>query len=154
MQIQRIQTLFLLCAVALLAAFIFTPFGYSEVITGGSADDILTETAGWYPKAYTGLWLPAALAAVIAFVSIFLFNRLKTQVLAVRISMAMTVVTVGAVCYFLTAGADIITPEGTSTGIRCGWGCALLVVAFVIEWMAVRRIQADARLLRDMDRVR
>ncbi len=151
MQIQRIQSLFLLCAFAIMTVFIFVPFGFSIISVDGTENVM----EAWYPKKSIGLWLPAALAALLSLIAIFLFNNLSLQKLIVRLSIILTLVTIGVTIYFLASGTYVTIPETvTASDMKWGGGGLLLLAGLIADCMALSRISADARLLRDMDRLR
>lgn len=150
MQIQRIQTVFLLCVVALLTVFIFTPFGYTLLTIDG--EELAVEA--WYPRQSLGLTLPAAIGALDALVSIFMFRNFTIQKLLVKFSILLTLVAVGVTVYFLVAGTFVEIPDIVPSGIKWGGGGLLLLAALIAEFQALSHIRSDERILRDMDRLR
>lgn len=150
MQIQRVQSLYLLLAFVLLTVFIFIPFGYS-LLTVDGADRVVE---AWYPYQSLGLVLPVAAAAVLSLAAIFLYNNVTAQKGLIWVSVALTVATAGVTIYFLVAGFMVLSDVEAALTHRWGGGGLLLLAAVISQAMAVSRINADQRLLRDYDRLR
>lgn len=133
--IQRVQTLYLLAAIAFLVVFCLVPFGYS-----------LSATTSECMMAFGSICviLPAGISALLSLVAIFLYRSLDSQKSAVIVAMVFAVVTscAGLVTVYFTEGASL------------GWGLALPLIAAVSLIAAWRGIRADQRLLRSYDRLR
>lgn len=133
--IQRVQTLYLLAAIAFLVVFCLVPFGYS-----------LSATTSECMMAFGSIYviLPAGISALLSLVAIFLYRRLDCQMSAVIVAMVFTVVTscAGLVTVYSTEGASL------------GWGLALPLIAAVALIAAWLGIKADRSLLRSYDRLR
>ncbi|MDE7411041.1 MAG: DUF4293 domain-containing protein [Paramuribaculum sp.] len=149
MVIQRIQTLFLLIATALLIVFIFVPFGYWNIVDAGVEMGLSPLRA----SAQTGLLIPLCVAALLSFVAIFLFKKSALQKGLVVLSIIATLVTVAMVIYLLTAG---YVDTDSNIVLTAQWGCGGLipVAAIIMEIAAYRGISADQKLLRSYDRLR
>lgn len=130
--IQRIQTIYLLLAAVVCAAFIFTPFALS-----GST---LLQTLN-----FLALIILSGVVALISLGNIFLFKNRKLQITLCRLALLVIVALIGTgVYYALTiAGQDL--PQ---------YGAALPVVSAVFEFLAMRGVQSDEKLIRSMDRLR
>lgn len=150
MVIQRFQTLFLLVAALLMAAFIFMPFGYS-VITEGSTERIVED---WTAYQYLGLVIPAGVCALLLLVDIFLFKQMTLQKTLAWVGMALTLACIGVTVYILSSGMTDITPGVEIINTRWGGGGLLLVAAALSIGLAISRISADQRILRNADRLR
>ena len=138
MQIQRIQTLWLLAALGCMVAFIVLPFGYLSI------DNAVAALRSYD---FLGLIIPAGLAALFLLVSIFSFKAPATQRSIVLLSLMMTLVSVGITVYLLCDRA-------TQGVIEWAWPTAFLAAAFVAELLAVAGINHDIKLLRSYDRLR
>lgn len=148
--IQRIQTLYLLIATALMSVAIFTPVarffdGAQEYTLTAFA---LKDTAGAVaqPALYMGILL--ALAGVLPFIVIFLF---KNRQLQIRLCAAEIVLLVGslavmAIYYYLSARLFDVA------SIKIAIVMPLLAIVFVA--LAIRSIFRDEVLVRSLDRIR
>lgn len=139
MQIQRIQTLWLILALASMVAFIAMPFGTLDVPGVG--------VTPLRPYDFTGLIIPAGLAALFMLLAIAGFKNLSTQRSETVLALMMTLVTVGIAVYVLCDRATIGV-------IEWGWSPALLAVALVLCVLAIFGINHDMKLLRSYDRLR
>lgn len=152
--IQRIQTLYLLIATALMAVTIFTPMaqffdGTQEyTLTAFALKDAAGVTA--QPTIYMGILL--ALAGVLPFIVIFLF---KNRQLQIRLCAAEIVLLVGSlvvmgIYYYLSARLfDSVNGLGN---LKLGVIMPLLSIVFVV--LATRAIFRDEVLVRSLDRIR
>lgn len=152
--IQRIQTLYLLIATALMAVTIFTPMaqffdGTQEyTLTVFALKDAAGVTA--QPTIYMGILL--ALAGVLPFIVIFLF---KNRQLQIRLCAAEIVLLVGSlvvmgIYYYLSARLfDSVNGLGN---LKLGVIMPLLSIVFVA--LATRAIFRDEVLVRSLDRIR
>ncbi len=152
--IQRIQTLYLLIATALMAVATFTPIakffdGVQEyVLTAFALKDAAGATA--QPAIYMGILL--ALAGLLPFIVIFLY---KNRQLQIRLCAAEVVLLVGAqivmgIYYYLSMrlfeGVDGLG------SIKIGAIMPLIAIVFVV--LAIRAIFRDEVLVRSLDRIR
>lgn len=148
--IQRIQTLWLLAAVAAVAASFALPFmqapdGDPARTVSALADGTLTPTDN------PGLLGLSVLGAITALAAIFLF---KNRPLQGRLAMA------GAGIGVLLLGLAILAinmaraemPQQANASI--GGGIALPALYGLFCWLAARAIRRDEALVRSMDRLR
>lgn len=142
MQIQRIQSVFLLLAFALMVVFIFVPFGFLTLTEG--ATQVLVDLKA---VSMVGVLLPAGIGAVLYLLDIFLFNNLKLQKTVLIFAIMMTVVTAGIVCY-------VNFDHATQGTLHWGGGGLLLVAVLIAAFMANGAIRRDEKLLRSYDRLR
>lgn len=150
MVIQRVQTLYLILAIIMVAVFFFVPFGYmpvNDVADGQSALLALKATE------YTGLVVPLVVALVLIAVSVFMYRKLALQKLMIVISSLIITAAVGVVIYILVAGVVDPQPE-VAVSVKFGGGGLLLVGAVIALMAAHRAINNDQRLLRSYDRLR
>lgn len=134
--IQRIQTLLLILAVALNIGFIFTPL---------QAHAFADPTA-WISS---GLLAGLLIASVISLYSIFLFKDRKKQVLWVTRAMIFQIIAIGfaaGIMFTLGGIGNYLWDEGLSL--------LLIILALVLQYLAVHYIKKDENLVKSMDRIR
>lgn len=153
--IQRIQTIYLLLAVALMATTLLVPLAWF----GGESGEFelyafALQTAqgdAVQPTVYMGVVL--ALACALPFVTIFLYKR---RLLQFRLCVAELALLVGSaiiegVYYFLSwrvFSDQAFHTQGFKPAI------ALPIVCLVLVWLAARAIFRDEMLVRAADRIR
>ena len=148
--IQRIQTLFLLLAIAFTVAFFFVPFGYAPVV------DEVTHTGILQPlKAadFVGLIVPSAVSVILMLVAIFLFKHYPMQKLFTILSALSVVATIGVVIYAVVSPYMDSNPDVTIATVWGGGGL-FLVGALIADLAAYHYISKDQRLIRSYDRIR
>lgn len=112
MQIQRIQSLWLILALGCMVAFIVLPFG-SIVLPEG-------EVALLRSFDFLGLIIPAGLAALLLLIGLFSFKNLATQRSETVLALLMELVAVGITVYILCDNA-------TQGVIEWGWPTAFQI---------------------------
>lgn len=145
MQIQRIQSIYLLLAAILTGVFLFVPFG-SLTMTEVTENAVAEIFVALKPFQFIGLAVPAAVAAIMLFIDIFLYNNFRLQKTVLLISMMMLVVSMGLVIY-------INCGQATQGTLHWGGGGLLLVAALIGSIAAWVAIHHDERLLRSADRL-
>lgn len=152
--IQRIQTLYLLAVVALMAITLFAPIA---VFTVGDVDFTLRafSLAGG-GESQTTLWMGIilAIATVLPLATIFMF---KNRQLQVRLCAAEMVLLLGAVAfiaiYYWLSSSNAF--EGVEIGVRrFGWAAPMPLIAMLFNYLAGRAIFKDEILVRSLDRIR
>lgn len=151
--IQRIQTIYLLAIAALMATAVFTPLAY--FVAG--ADEYLLyafslkggETT--FSTLYMGIVV--ALAAIIPFVTIFLY---KNRMLQIRLCAVELVLLVGSVIfmaiYYYLGGRMFSQLEFNTQGFRIA--IIFPVVSLILDYLAMRAIFHDEMLVRSLNRIR
>lgn len=151
--IQRIQTLYLLAIAAMMATAVFTPLAY--FVAG--ADEYLLyafslkggETT--FSTLYMGIVV--ALAAIIPFVTIFLY---KNRMLQIRLCAVELVLLVGSVIfmaiYYYLGGRMFSQLEFNTQGFRIA--IIFPVVSLILDYLAMRAIFHDEMLVRSLNRIR
>lgn len=134
--IQRIQTVFLLCAALLNLGAFFTPV-YSRAVED--------------PQMWIGIGLALALtiAMVITVVSIFLYKKRRKQIQIVKIATLFEIIGFGfcvGILFSLGGIGTYLWDEALGTG--------LVLIALFLQLLAVRFIDKDEKLVRSMDRIR
>ncbi|GAB5534232.1 MAG: DUF4293 family protein [Rubricoccaceae bacterium] len=134
--IQRLQTLYLAVAAALLVLFVALASSWAVA---------LPETLAWLAPVTTGL---AILTAIVALISLALFKNRKQQSTMVLAAQWLDLLLVVAVLVGLYMGSQAADPTGR-------YLVALApVVAYVLLRMARQRITKDIELVKSMDRLR
>ena len=151
--IQRIQTIYLFLAAALMAAFAFLPL----VTLFTPANPVLFYTYGFcepgtaHQLASTWpLLIVTALAVLLPFINIFLFRNRPLQMRVCRFVSLMLL------AVYAVFGVYVYNMSGVWHVESIHWGAALTMpaVALVLNEIAFRRIRADERLVRSADRLR
>ncbi|MDL2320157.1 DUF4293 domain-containing protein [Alistipes sp. OttesenSCG-928-B03] len=154
--IQRIQTLYLLLAAVFVGLMFAMPIatfsaGGSEMaLTAFSVTDTTTPEAPVtvYNTLYLGILL--AVAALVPFITIFLFKR---RLLQFRLCFAEIVLLLGSIgfeIYYISFVKSTIDAVIWKIGISASF--PLVALIFVI--LALRAIARDERLVRSLDRIR
>jgi len=149
---QRIQTVFLgITIIALLISLIM------PVWQGQSADGavVLTPFYLLLQKDQFTYW-PYSLTAVLVVAGITLslieIRRYDNRILQMKLGALNTLILAGAmVC---VAVYTMKLAEQYPTGSKNGMGMYLIFVAVLCNWLAVRFIRKDERLVKDSDRLR
>lgn len=135
MVIQRIQTLYLLVAVAAITVTFFFPIGF---IPG--EDQIQSVCVCAYPW-YMGFTIAAD---ALLLLSVFLYKALNVQIKTTLVGGLMVA---ASVIWLFFIGAGI-------AGEINWFNLALLIFSDVLAFLALRAMQKDNRLLRSYDRLR
>lgn len=143
--LQRIQTVYLLIVAGLMTALCFTPMA---TYAADGAEGVFVAFDFW--------WIGAlfALAALLAFVVVWLY---KNRMLQVRLLCAEMVLLVGAQIFSLWYAIGFTNNvkalgEITMTSIKTS--TFFPVVCLILVWLAIRGILKDERLVRSLDRIR
>ncbi|HOK38807.1 MAG: DUF4293 domain-containing protein [Bacteroidales bacterium] len=152
--IQRIQTVFLLLALAATLSFFFFPFGY--IITK-DASQIEVYTTGMQfngEKIHSDysllpLFIMIIIINLVTFISIFLYKRRMLQIRLNIFNLILQLGSIGVSFYFLTnAAGKFGTDYSTSILI------ILPAVAFIFTFLAIRAIARDEALVQSLNRLR
>ncbi|WP_329905239.1 DUF4293 domain-containing protein [Porphyromonas pogonae] len=150
---QRVQTLWLLLAGALMTLLLFFPIALFIDPTGTGyvldAIGIHNSASGQIVQSTWALFVLDAIIVLLSFVTIFLY---KKRVLQIRISIFNILVIIGYIIY-----AGIISYRFTqaiqgSFGIK--FWLAIPIISIVSLYLAVRNIGADEALVRASNRLR
>lgn len=144
MQIQRIQTVYLLIATVLMAVFVFVPFGAFH-FTSEQAEEFAVIDMLTYKE--FGVLVPAALSAILLLIDIFMYRNLPRQRTVLLVSVLLTLCTALVVCFTLFKGLEGYEPSFS-------WWDLLVVVAFIFEILAMKGINHDQKLLASYNRIR
>ncbi len=139
MQIQRIQSLFLLLAVVLMCIFCLTPYATHTAADGTATSVFMKDTPV--------LLVVNACIAVRLFLNIVMYNNLCRQMRLTLLSIVLLAGSAVACGFVVTVGMP---------GSRLVWtgGVLLLLVALVLAVFAYRGMSRDKHKLASYDRLR
>ena len=151
--IQRIQTLYLLLATAMMSLTLFLPlativYGGNELILKAFSLNGLEGVEGTLPV-YLGAFLAVTTALLLAIIFIY-----KKRLVQIRLCVSAIVLLLGSAtliglyCYRL---CDILTGDIVFT---LGFASLMPVVAIILVILAIRGIARDEALVRSLDRIR
>lgn len=140
--IQRIQTLYLFFSLLCLSLLFVFP------LWAGNSTSGMNEIG-----ANTHLLLaPVVLIMMLVnLVSIFLFKKRKVQMIICRTTILLNVIFLGLAFLFVHQEQNLFDAQ-TLKSFKPGLAFPFLSIAFTI--MAIQKIKADEKLVRDMDRLR
>ncbi|MDE7154266.1 MAG: DUF4293 domain-containing protein [Muribaculaceae bacterium] len=138
MQIQRVQTVYLIICVILLAFFCFSALG--SVTVEETITNIMV-------KDYPVLLIVGSVTALLLTINIFLFKNLQLQKRVTLISMLL-IATLAAATLFII--------YGTVPGAQIMWvgGVLILIASLLFAILAYSGMKKDEKKLRDSDRIR
>lgn len=139
MQIQRIQTLFLLIAAILVGVFCCVPFA--------SIDTAEVANRAVYAKDAPVLLVCNIAVAAILLIVIFMYRNLRQQMRVTLLSIVLLCASIVTSGFIIYVGFDNAAP------VLFG-GVLLLVLALVFAIAAYRAMRHDHNLLRSADRLR
>lgn len=172
--IQRIQSLFLVLAASLNLLVLFFPMGAASNTSSMEGNTItmhgsylaqqgfdeeafafVDKTIGFSDNTLVMVHtLLAGLVSLYLLILIFLYQDRQRQAKLgyVGIGMLMIQIVVAALLFMKLPELVGATEAGDPHDVQ--YGFAFPVVALIFTWLAIRRIQKDERLVRDMDRIR
>lgn len=149
MQIQRIQTLYMLLALIALALFIFLPMGCVKLTLEAPVKEMTVELTAFNQLA---VGVPAIAAAIATLISIFVFKRMKLQNNLMVFDIVVTcLAAIALIINVTTKNAALGSVQGEVTW---SWTWILVAVAIIAETLALRAIKSDHRLLKSYNRLR
>ncbi len=145
--IQRIQTIYLLFVIALIAQVFFFPFLIFFNTTESISFDALQISNGEYVLPLSILFGTIILFALI---SIFLYKKRILQARITVVNIFLLLGSIGLVAYF---GWEM---RNTLSGyqIQYNFPCIFPPVAIIFNYLALRGIQKDEALVRSANRIR
>ena len=147
---QRIQTVFLIITIVALVVALVQPIWVS-------ADSIvLALTPFYYMNGDAYLYMPYSITAVIGIasitVSIMEIRRYDNRTVQIKLGALNSVLLAGMmICAVWFANR---VAEQHPGNFKYGWGLYMIFVAVISNWLAVRFIRRDERLVKDSDRLR
>lgn len=146
--IQRIQSLFLLLAAACAFCLFAFPFGTTD---SPVADNALYKDGQYNIMDSPALLALFCIAGGLAFISIFLFNNRKVQIMLGRFAVIANVIGFILVIIYYLNNADGLSPGQDQENI-IGFSLPIAFLFFAI--LALRYISKDDKLVQSMDRLR
>ncbi|MDQ8005639.1 MAG: DUF4293 domain-containing protein [Pedobacter sp.] len=147
--IQRIQSIWLLCAAFTILCLLFIPTlgavasgGYYTLYASGLKIDGIANQATNYP-----LLISTVLAGLISLVNIFNFRNRKLQI---RIA-SFNIVLILALSFWMS---QLVNGLPALTTLDIEPGLFLPIVAIIFTLLAIRGIKNDEKLIRSADRLR
>ena len=148
---QRIQTVFLALTIIALIISLIMP-----VWQGQAADGTVVLTPFYLLNNGVYAYWPYSLMAVLIVAGITLalieIRRYDNRVLQMKLGALNTLFLAGAMVCVAVYTLDL--SKQFPTGSKNGLGMYLIFVAVLCNWLAVRFIRRDERLVRDSDRLR
>ena len=171
--IQRIQSILLLLAALINFSVLLLPLGsasnddsmegYQAKLSGSCYQvvhldeltaDFVEESFGFSDDVLLALHISlVVLASVFLLVLIFLYQERQRQVKLGYVGLVMVMVQI-LVGIFLFMKLPGWVGEGSEIGHDPSFGLFVPVLPLLLVWLAIRRIQKDDQLVRDMDRIR
>ena len=154
--IQRIQSLYLVAVVALMATALLTPLAY---FAAGSnvyelfAFELVSQADAAASQSTMYMGVVVALATIIPLITIFLY---KNRMLQIRLCAVELVLLLGAqifmALYYYLSNRMFNQLEFHTQGIRIA--IIFPLVAIILDYLALRAIFKDEMLVRSLDRIR
>jgi hypothetical protein len=151
--IQRIQSLYLLVAAALMSLTLFMPI--ATFVVDGNTYELSAFALSCGDMSESTLWMGVMLvmATLLPLVAIFLFKRrtLQVRLCAVEIVLLLGSLVMIGLYYWLTSRLfENLVVEHR----QFGWGAPMPLVSLVLTALASRAIFKDEVLVRSLDRIR
>ncbi|MEM6628796.1 MAG: DUF4293 domain-containing protein [Bacteroidota bacterium] len=160
--IQRIQSLFFLLAALCILALLFVPFwkydasGSTQFLQALSVDNIgESATPGAISFSenplHMGFFGLSIVIPLLLLVVIFLFNNRPRQISLGFVALMLSLILILVMVFFSRQGpyGGFTPSEGTVQ-----LGLAFPMVAVVLIWLGIKRVQADEALVKSVDRIR
>jgi hypothetical protein len=154
--IQRIQTLYLLLATALMSLTLFLPLatiwqeGNEVIVKAWFADG----TEGFKAPLPLYLGIILSVATALPFITIFLFKKRMVQI---RLCVSEIVLLLGSavlVALYCYRMCDVLAELMQNINFTLGFAALMPVVAIIPVALAIRGIARDEALIRSLDRIR
>jgi hypothetical protein len=150
---QRIQTLFLAIAVLSLIGAIFFPiWGFQEEVRTHQLfalhymiNESGTKSFQYIPYALTGILFIAAIT-----ISIIQISKFRNRILQIKLGALNSLILVGGYGAAVYFGSQFVN----SIGGRYGLGIWLPAIAVFFNWLAMRFIRRDEKVVKDSNRLR
>lgn len=139
MQIQRIQTLYLLIAAVLTGLFCFFPYAVISVSDTETQKILVTDTPV--------LFILNCAITVLLVINIFLYKNLKFQIKMCAVDIFLILGSIITTLLYIYVGHADTVPAFDG-------GAILLALAFGFTCGAYRKMKSDLRLLQSADRLR
>ncbi len=149
--IQRIQTLYLLIAAALMTVAVFSPLAVFNV---GAAEYTLSSfSLAGEGGSFATLWLGILLAvsALLPLATLFLYKRRQLQIRLCAVELVLLIGCIVFIDYWLS---NRMFTDFDTTYRRFAYGALMPLLSLVPVWLAMRAIFRDEVLVRSLDRIR
>lgn len=143
--IQRIQTVYLFLAAALLAAFAFMlPVFELDKLSNIGLGQMLSD-----PTVKTLTMVAAGITAAVALLAIFLYANRKVQMKVIMGAVLFNIITLALVGYdyYDISRSDIVN-------IKIGFEIAFPIISIILLFLANSGVKKDDKLVRQADRLR
>lgn len=153
--IQRVQTIYLVLAVAAIAAIFFLPLAH---ITGYS-EEFYLNASGIYKSSgelvESAFIISGLLAVELLFILlvIFLYKKRNRQMMLGKLNLLILTALI-AVIFFYADYAKSLSGLPEDTLVNYEFACLLPVIAIILNYLAIRAIKKDEELVRAADRLR
>lgn len=145
--IQRIQSIYLFLSTTLMVMVNWLPL--IKFTTKANEDITFTtfgiETITSYPIAIIAL-----LSAILSLIAIFTYKNRIRQIKIASISLFLSLMFYAVFLIYWWYSKDILS----STETTISYGLAMPAIAVILNFLAVRAIKADEKLVRSADRIR
>lgn len=149
--LQRIQTVYLLIASALMLVAVVTPLATFH----HNGNTVFFEAMGMYQdgEMVSSTWALFATGAISSLLALFTVFIYKTRIVQIRLSIFNIAVMIG---FYLYLGFLMlkINPEAGLQFQKVGIGIIMPLIAIILTYLAIRKIGADEMLIRSLNRLR
>jgi hypothetical protein len=153
--LQRIQSIYLLGALLLIAALFFVPF--AEIIGGDGAIYVFDRAGVYLQEAknpeiiYSGLPIMIFLVIILLvnLVTIFSFKKRIRQIRLSVFNILLMIGLSGVIFYFTSHSASLLNGKYSFEP-----SLVMPLIAVVLTYLAIRNIGRDEALVRSVDRIR
>ncbi len=153
--IQRIQSLYLLCAVIVLVLAIMLPIGNflvnDEEVTLTTL--MVTQSGGVKEMGSWPLAILSIAATALPFITIFLYKRRMLQIRLCLSEFVLLIGLQGFIIWVLSLSKKTLAEHGDVVA-SYSVPAILPLVAIILVWLAMRGIMKDEALIRSMNRIR
>ncbi|MBP1616511.1 MAG: hypothetical protein H6Q14_338 [Bacteroidetes bacterium] len=146
--IQRIQTIYLSLAIVLLAITNLVPLASFQLRTGEVVE--MSVISGDHTNITLLILISSIASALLCVISIFLYKNRKRQILIAYLATLPLLLLSG---YFVgySYGSNSSAAHLSLVSVK---GIVLPIIALLFILLAVRKIKADEKLVRSLDRIR
>ena len=154
--IQRIQTLYLLLATALMSLTLFLPL--ATIWQGGNEMVV----KAFFVDGDMGVKVPLpiymgivmAVTTLLPFLTIFLYKRRLMQIRLCVSTIVLLLGSTGFIALYCYRLCDVLSEMLTDLNFTLGFAALMPVVAIIPVSLAIRGIAKDEALVRSLDRIR
>ncbi len=154
--IQRIQSLYLLISALIMGMTLLVPFMNFQTDAG-----IVSVTAFQIKDISSAIFIESAsiktlaiaviTTGVLSLAAIFFFKKRALQLKLIRYSIILKLALLTVIAYFTFV---ILKETEIKIAVIPQVGTLFLVVAMVVDWLAMKAIKKDEELVRSVDRIR